>query len=571
MANSLLVPTLTCDSSNFHSRAKLFIGSDMFLRMQTSLLSDLLGRLNGNVVFIQDNLEKHLKSADKAKQRVKHLITTIVCERSFRPQRAPVEGLFVCADLTWRNGPVPVEAFFLHAGESGRVIDLLADSLWNSLWRSGAVNEGEGKLPFRDSNIQKTKWAPLMAQELNGADTSDHQRNLQFLQKMLQPQQGERIIIHGDALFVRNIELAKVGFSKTVSVETHFGLFHYMWNVPMQLVWLWFSRLREVAVEIRGVCFRKVTKVWTAHNDLLSAAFSTYAKSGWDAWNATPEGAACVNENMRIRMRIFSTWLYKSVCAHGAMQEGHDVRRFLVMLGMFWAMRRAVRKNSGDDIFLLIRWFLPFQSTLLASSMYLRLVTRWVRDTLLLEPDRRDLVIFNLTVNSDGRVGHFIPLDMMLEHYNLSLKRLMRSKNSVVTGSHIEYLSYLIVVLAHIRDEIESFFVRPRVSQKHTVLAYKDELEQLGKRASFGNEIFFSEIVQKKANKKDSSSTQTNVQHPSVGDFQQEKMGTKFRKRIRLILGGEDVDIDEAVDVEPEVEDLTQPEQQALENDDYRD
>ncbi len=120
------------------------------------------------------------------------------------------------------------------------------------------------------------------------------------------------------------------------------------------------------------------------------------------------------------------------------MDEGNDARRFLVMLGMFWAMRRAVRKNAGDDIFLLIRWFLPFQAGLLASSMYLRLVTQWIQDTLRLEPDRRDLVIFNLTANSSGRPGHFIPLDMFLEHYNLSLKRLLRSRNSVVTGSHIQ-------------------------------------------------------------------------------------------------------------------------------------
>ena len=78
--------------------------------------------------------------------------------------------------------------------------------------------------------------------------------------------------------------------------------------------------------------------------------------------------------------------------------------------------------------------------------------------------------------------------------------------------------------------------------------------------------------MQRKANKKDSSVTQSNVQHPTVSGFQQEKMGTKFRKRIRLILGGEDVDIEEAAtDAEPEVEDLTQPEQQALENDDCRD
>ncbi len=36
-ASSLLVPTLACDSSNFHVRAKKFIESDTFLRMQTSL------------------------------------------------------------------------------------------------------------------------------------------------------------------------------------------------------------------------------------------------------------------------------------------------------------------------------------------------------------------------------------------------------------------------------------------------------------------------------------------------------------------------------------------------------
>jgi hypothetical protein len=572
-ASSLLTPTLACDSSNFHVRAKKFIESDTFLRMQTSLLNNLTGRLNGNVVFVQDNLEKHLKSADKGKQQLKHLVTTLMCERSFRPQLAPALDLLLPIDLTWRNGPFTVDAFFLHSGESSRIVALLADVLWNSLWRSDVVPEGETKLPSRESNVAKTKSAPLVAQELNGADVSDHQRNLQFLAKVVKPQPGERIIIHGDGLFIRNVEIAKAGFSKSVNVETHFGLFHYMWNVPMQLVWMWFSRLHEVAVEIRCACFRKVTKVWTAHNDLLAAALSTYAKSAWVAWNTMSNGVAVQGEELRLRMIHFATWLYEAICVHTDMDEGHDARRFLVMLGMFWAMRRAVRKNSGDDIFLLIRWFLPFQAGLLASSMYLRLVTQWIQETLKLEPDRRDLVIFNLTANASGRPGHFIPLDMFLEHYNLSLKRLLRSRNSVVTGSHIQYLSYLIVVLCHIRDEVESYFVRPRVSQKHTVLAFRDELEQLGKRASVSSTIFLSTKVQKKGTKtkgnKDSL-TESGVDHPVVFGFKQEHLGSKFRKRIRLILVGEFMDEAEELH-EGEGEELTQLEQQAIENDECLD
>ncbi len=535
-------------------------------------MNDLAGRLNGNVVFVQDNLEKHLKSADKGKQQLKHLVTTLMCERSFRPQHGPAFDLRLPDDLTWRNGPFVVDAFFLRSGESSRIVALLADTLWNSLWRSSVVRECETKLRSRESNVMKTKSAPLVAQELNGADVSDHQRNLHFLAKILKPQPGERIIIHGDGLFVRNVELAKAGFSKSVNVETHFGLFHYMWNVPMQLVWLWFSRLHEVAVEIRSVCFRKVTKVWTAHNDLLAAAFATYAKSAWTAWNTTSKGVAVQGQELRLRMVHFATWLYEAICAHSQMDEGNDARRFLVMLGMFWAMRRAVRKNSGDDIFLLIRWFLPFQAGLLASSMYLRLVTQWIQDTLRLEPDRRDLVIFNLTANSSGRPGHFIPLDMFLEHYNLSLKRLLRSRNSVVTGSHIQYLSLLIVVLSHIRDEVESYFVRPRVSQKHTVLTFRDELEQLGKRATVSSLIFLSTKVQKmrktKGNK--DSLTEAGVDHPVVSGFKQEQLGSKFRKRIRLILVGEFMD--EAEDIhEDEGEELTQLEQQAIENEECLD
>jgi len=562
-ANSLLVPTLTCDTAHFHATAKAFIKSDAYRALAIGILDDLQGRMMGKVVFIQDNLEKHLKSADKGEQSLLHLITTIVCVRDFSPLPFDRQRLVLCEDLTWREVKWSYHAFELRKGEPERVIALLADTLHDALFRGGAVKEKPVKLERRLSTVSKTRWNPLPAQKLNGASTSDHQRNLQSLVRILKPQDGERVIIFGDGLYVRNVELAKAGFA--TPTVTHLGLFHYMWNVPMQITWLWFSRLREVAAEIRGVCFAKVTKVWTAHNDLLGAVLSVYAQSGWSAWCKTLD---IPHLPIAERMRRFATWIYHGILDDSNMTEGYDMRRFLVMVAMFWTMRRAVRANAGDDIFLIMRWYLPFQAGLLASSQYLPLCIRWCKQVMAMEPAERDLTIFNLTVNSEGRKNHFIAMDMFLEHYNLALKKVMRSRSSALTAEHIEYLSHLIVLLTHIREEVDKYFSRPRVSQKHTVLAFKDELCKLGKRQTLNADIFVSEEIHKKNAKKRKDLT---VLHPVAKEFENLSVGVKFAKRVSQLLANlEHNDPDDEVEIE-ENDRLNDEQIDAIENDERRD
>ena len=190
-ANSLLVPTLTCDTAHFHKLAKEFIKSEAYEELSREILNDLQGRMAGKVVFIQDNLEKHMKSADKGEQSLLHLITSIVAVRGFSALPFDSQHLVLCDDLTWREEKWNYHAFELGKGETDRVIALMADTLHDALFRSGAVSEKPVPVERRHSSVSKTKWFPLPAQKLNGASTSDHQRNLQFLVRILKPQQGK--------------------------------------------------------------------------------------------------------------------------------------------------------------------------------------------------------------------------------------------------------------------------------------------------------------------------------------------------------------------------------------------
>jgi hypothetical protein len=91
-----------------------------------------------------------------------------------------------------------------------------------------------------------------------------------------------------------------------------------------------------------------------------------------------------------------------------------------------------------------------------------------------------------------GRVGHFIAIDMFLEHYNHVLSALLRLRGSTLSASHMEYLSQLVPILQNITRQIEEQFPRPRTTSKHTVLAHGDAIKRLVMRATISSQLFLS-------------------------------------------------------------------------------
>lgn len=106
-----------------------------------------------------------------------------------------------------------------------------------------------------------TNWFPLTARMDNESKLSELQRYLMWLESELAIQQGQSFFVHCDALSKRNGELASVGMSYQTSFRFVPGLFHWVWNVLMGILWRWYPRIKAIAVEMKETCHLKATEV----------------------------------------------------------------------------------------------------------------------------------------------------------------------------------------------------------------------------------------------------------------------------------------------------------------------
>jgi hypothetical protein len=277
--NALLGPTLTGDAAHYHVKMKEWVNSSNQKALQGSVLFGQ-SRDRGRLMVVGDNLEKYVKSPTNTMRReLIHMMTIVAFLAEFESKLPPPRYMTSTFEVIMVFSPYDLD---LEEGGPDHVIQLIATELHHVLGAGGVIAKPTKEHPT--TNTSRTEWNPLAAQQLNGLKVPDMQLLLQYIEDAIQLKPGETLNLVGDGLFCRNVGIAAQGFGSS-TVLLHVGLFHYMWNVAMRLVWLWYSRIDEVKVEVKGVVFPRVTKVWSAHCEVVSAAQQAYTESAYEVRN----------------------------------------------------------------------------------------------------------------------------------------------------------------------------------------------------------------------------------------------------------------------------------------------
>lgn len=87
----------------------------------------------------------------------------------------------------------------------------------------------------------------------------------------------------------------------------------------------------------------------------------------------------------------------------------------------------------------------------------------------------------NYLVNPSGRVGHWLPLDLLQEHFNFWIKRLFNSKSHEFDSKHLsERVGLNIGGISDLREKFPGLFGLKRNGQRHTDATTIHDINQLG-------------------------------------------------------------------------------------------
>ncbi|KAK7021545.1 hypothetical protein R3P38DRAFT_2533352 [Favolaschia claudopus] len=95
--------------------------------------------------------------------------------------------------------------------------------------------------------------------------------------------------------------------------------------------------------------------------------------------------------------------------------------------------------------------------------------------------DLRFTVFENYLVNPTGRIGHWLELDLLQEHFNFWIKVLFNSKSHDFDGKHLsEAVGLNIPGISKIREQFPGLFGLKKNGQKHRKTLALDDINRLG-------------------------------------------------------------------------------------------
>ena len=148
----------------------------------------------------------------------------------------------------------------------------------------------------------------------------------------------------------------------------------------------------------------------------------------------------------------------------------------VLSMGLFWdAFRDSVREGDGDRI---IRYWKLMAAIFRHEKHYnySNEAFNLVAQTLLLSPRQVCELKWNRTVNTSGRIGKNIPVDLHMEHLNRRLKIMMRNLGSNISPSTSQRAAKALAVV----DVVRSRFLRDTnassIKDFHTVPSMSKDL-----------------------------------------------------------------------------------------------
>ena len=123
----------------------------------------------------------------------------------------------------------------------------------------------------------------------------------------------------------------------------------------------------------------------------------------------------------------------------------------VLSMGLFWyGFRDAVREGDGDRIVLYWKFLLViFRQE--KHYNYSKEGFLFIAQTLLLSPRQLCDIKWNRTVNTTGRIGKNIPVDLHMEHLNKRLKIMIRNLGSNVSPTTVRCASKALAIVDVVR------------------------------------------------------------------------------------------------------------------------
>ncbi|KAK7016473.1 hypothetical protein R3P38DRAFT_2785686 [Favolaschia claudopus] len=95
--------------------------------------------------------------------------------------------------------------------------------------------------------------------------------------------------------------------------------------------------------------------------------------------------------------------------------------------------------------------------------------------------DLKTAVLNNYLANLSGRIGHWLELDLLQEHFNFWIKRLFNAKSHDFDGQHLaEAVGLNIAGISKLRETFPGLFGLKRNGQRHTDASTIHDINQLG-------------------------------------------------------------------------------------------
>ncbi|KAK6992066.1 hypothetical protein R3P38DRAFT_3227090 [Favolaschia claudopus] len=95
--------------------------------------------------------------------------------------------------------------------------------------------------------------------------------------------------------------------------------------------------------------------------------------------------------------------------------------------------------------------------------------------------DLKTAVLNNYLANPSGRIGHWLELDLLQEHFNFWIKRLFNAKSHDLEGQHLaEAVNLNIAGISKLRETFPGLFGLKRNGQRHTDASTIHDINQLG-------------------------------------------------------------------------------------------
>ncbi|KAK7034157.1 hypothetical protein R3P38DRAFT_2772260 [Favolaschia claudopus] len=95
--------------------------------------------------------------------------------------------------------------------------------------------------------------------------------------------------------------------------------------------------------------------------------------------------------------------------------------------------------------------------------------------------DLKTAVLNNYLANPSGRIGHWLELDLLQEHFNFWIKRLFNAKSHDFDGQHLsEAVGLNIAGISKLRETFPGLFGLKRNGQRHTDASTIHDINQLG-------------------------------------------------------------------------------------------